>query len=185
MMTRDFAFRKKTIIGAVALLIVADVTLAAYSWHLSNAPNTPLQQIDLEKRKLKIFRADVEAAEKSEADFPATVKDCDKFEANLPQATSASSTISAELGDISKKAGVQLADIKFHDDQIEGRNITQREMDANITGEYTNVVKFLNGLQKSPNYYVVDSLDLATEASSPNLIRVKVHMRTYFHGAAA
>jgi type IV pilus assembly protein PilO len=184
-MASDFTFRKRTIIGAVALLIAADVALAAYNWHLSNAPNTPVQQIELEKRKLKIFRADVEAAEKSAADFPKTVKDCDKFEANLPQAASASSTISAELGDISKKAGVQLTDIKFGDKQIEGRDITQREMDASITGEYTSVVKFLNGLQKSPNYYVVDSLDLATEASSPNLIRVKVHMRTFFHGVAA
>ncbi len=183
-MSRDFTFRKRAIIAGVALLIVTDVTLAAYSWHLSNAPNTSPQQVELEKRKLKIFRADVEAAEKSADDFPKTVKDCDKFETNLPQAASASSTISAELGDVSKKAGVQLTDIRFNDRQIEGRNITQREMDANITGEYTSVVKFLNGLQKSSNYYVVDSLDLATESSAPNLIRVKVHMRTFFKAAA-
>jgi len=184
-MARDFTFRKRTIIGGVVLLIVADVALAAYSWHLSNGPTTTSQQVEQEKRKLKIFRADVEAAEKSEADFPKTVKDCDKFESNLPQAASASSTISAELGEVSKKAGVQLTDIKFGDKQIEGRNITQREMDASITGEYTSVVKFLNGLQKSPNYYVVDSLDLGTEASSPNLIRVKVHMRTFFREPVA
>lgn len=183
-MARDFTFRKRTIIGAVALLIAADVALAAYSWHLSNAPTTTSQQVEQEKKKLKIFRADVEAAEKSAADFPKTVKDCDKFESNLPQAASASSTISAELGEISKKAGVQLTDIRFGDREIEGRNITQREMDASVTGEYTSVVKFLNGLQKSPNYYVVDSLDLATEASSPNLIRVKVHMRTFFRSLA-
>src|SRR5438128_3084258 len=134
-MASDFTFRKRAIIGGVCLLIAADVALAAYNWHLSNAPSTSPQQIELEKRKLKILRADVEAAEKSAADFPKTVKDCDKFEANLPQAGSASSAISAELGDISKKAGVQLTDITFHDAQIEGRNITQREMEASITGE--------------------------------------------------
>ncbi len=184
-MSRDFSFKKRTILAGVSLLILADVALAGYSWHLANSPNTSPQQLTDETRKLKFFRADVEAAEKSAASFPKNVQECDKFEANLPQAVSASSTISADLSDISKKAGVQLTDIKFSDKQAEGRDIAQREMDANITGEYASVVRFLNGLQKSPNYYVVDSLDLATESSSPNLIRVKVHMRTFFRGTAA
>ena len=184
-MSRDFSFKKRVIIGWVTLLIAADVALAGYSWHLSNSPNTSPQQVEVEGKKLKAFRADVEAAEKSAANFPKNVQDCDKFEANLPQAVSASSTISAELGDISRKAGVQLTDIKFNDKQAEGRDITQREMDATITGPYENVVRFLNGLQKSPDYYVVDSLDLGAESSSPNMIRVKIHMRTFFRGTAA
>lgn len=184
-MSRDFTFRKRVIMAGVALLIAADVALAAYSWHLSNSPTTSPQELTDETRKLKLFRADVAKAEESAANFPKAVQDCDKFERNLPQAASASSTISAELGDISKKAGVQLTDIKFTDKEIEGRDITQREMDASITGEYASVVKFLNGLQKSPDYYVVDSLDLGAESSSPNLIRVKIRMRTFFHGAAA
>ena len=183
-MSRDFSFKKRAILGGVGLLIAADIALAGYSWHLSNSSNTSPQQVEVEGKRLKAFRADVEAAEKSEQNFPKSVQDCDKFEANLPQAASASSTISAELGDISKKAGVQLTDIRFNDKQAEGRNITQREMDATISGGYTNVVEFLNGLQKSPNYYVVDSLDLAAESSSATLIRVKIHMRTVFRGTS-
>jgi hypothetical protein len=184
-MSRDFTFKKRAITGGVALLIVADVALAAYSWHLSNSPNTSPQQLADENRKLKLFQADVATAEKSAANFPQTVKDCDKFESNLPQAASASSTIDGELDDVSKKAGVQLTDIKFTDKQVEGRNITQREMDASISGDYTSVVRFLNGLQKALNHYVVDSLDLGTESSSPNLIRVKLHMRTFYRTAGA
>jgi len=38
-------------------------------WRLSNAPNTPLQQIDWKKRKLKIFRADVQACGKKRSGF--------------------------------------------------------------------------------------------------------------------
>lgn len=184
-MSRDFSFKKRIIIGGVALLVAADIALAGYSWHLSNSSSASPQQVEVEGKRLRAFRADVEAAEKSEQNFPRAVQDCDKFEANLPQAASASSTISADLGDISKKAGVQLTDIRFIDKQAEGRNITQREMDATITGAYTNVVEFLNGLQKSPNYYVVDSLDLGAESSSPNSIRVKIRMRTFFRGTAA
>ena len=184
-MGRDFTFKKKTIIAGVALLIAADLALAAYSWHQSNSPGASSQQLNDETRKLKIFRADVTKAEESEANFPKSVKDCDTFEANLPQAATASSTISSELSEIAKKAGVQLTDIKYGDKQIEGRDITQRDMEAGITGDYNSFVKFLNGLQKSSNYYVVDSLDLGTEASSPNLIRIKIHMRTFYRSASA
>ena len=184
-MSRDFTFKKRAIIGGVALLVLADIALAAYSWHLSNAPSTSPQQLADETRKLKIFQADITTAEKSAANFPQTVKDCDRFESNLPQAASASSTISAELSEVSKKAGVQLTDIKFNDKQIEGRNISQRDMEASVTGEYASVVRFLNGLQKSADYYVVDSLDLGAESSSSNLIHVRVHMRTFFRTAGA
>ena len=184
-MSSDFGFRKRAILTGLTLLIVGDVALAAYSWHLANSPGTSAQQMNLEKLKLKTMRADIEFAEKSEANFPKAVKDCDQFENNLPQALTASSTISGELSEISRKAGVQLTDIKYGDKQIEGRNITQREMDADITGDYSSFIKFLNGLQKSSNYYVVDSLDLGPESNAPNLIRVKIHMRTFFRSEAA
>jgi hypothetical protein len=184
-MSRDFKFKKRAILGGVSLLILADIGLAGYSWHLSNSPNTSPPELADETRKLKFFRADIAKAEESAASFPKNVQDCDKFEASLPQAASASSTISADLSDISKKAGVQLTDIRFSDKQAEGRDITQREMDATIAGQYESVVRFLNGLQKSPDYYVVDSLDLGAESSSSNLLRVKVHMRTFFRGTAA
>jgi len=184
-MSRDFTFKKRAIIASVTLLIAADVALAAYSWHLANFPGASSQQLNDETRKLKLFRADVTKAEESAANFPKSVRDCDNFEATLPQAASASSTISSELSGIAKKAGVQLTDIKYGDKQIEGRDITQRDIDADITGDYASFVKFLNALQKSPNYYVVESLDLGTEASAPNLIRIKIRMRTFYRSAIA
>ena len=184
-MSRDFTFQKRAIMAGVALLIAADVALGGYSWHLSSAPGSSPQQLTDEAKKLKAFRADVTKAEESEANFPKSVKECDKFEANLPQAISASSTISGELTAIAKKAGVQLTDVKYSDKEVEGRDITQRDMEAGITGDYLSFIRFMNGLQKSPNYYVVESLDLGTEAATPNLIRIKVRMRTFYRSLAA
>ncbi|HLZ14038.1 MAG TPA: hypothetical protein VKP58_15760, partial [Candidatus Acidoferrum sp.] len=140
---------------------------------------------DAEARTLKRLKAEIEDAEKVEAKFPDTVKDCDKFEQRLPLASNASSTIESELGDVSKKAGIQLNGVVFHDKEIAGRNITERLMDANVAGSYEDVVKFLNSLQKSPNFYVVDSLELTSEASTPNVLRLTVHMRTFFRTVAA
>lgn len=184
-MARDFKFERRTIITGVALLLAADVALGVYSWRLSKAPNITPQSMDAEARTLKRLKAEIESAEKVKEQFPDTVKDCDKFEQALPLASSASSSIEAELGDVSKKAGIQLTGVIFHDREMTGRNITERLMDATVSGGYENVVRFLNGLQKSPNFYVVDSLELTSEATTPNVLRVSVHMRTFFRTASA
>jgi len=179
-MSRDFTFKKRLIIGGVSLLLLSDIALGAYRWHLANRPNTPAQRLAEEKLKLQLQDADIKYAEKTAENFPKTLKDCDKFEQGLPSSNSVSSTISAELGDISKKAGVQLTGITFRDKELPNRNIVEREMEASVSGQYEGVVKFLNGLQKSPNFYVVDSLELGTETNAPNLLRVGLHMRSFF-----
>jgi len=184
-MARDFKFERRTIIVGVALLLTADVALGVYSWRLSKAPPTTLQSMNAEEKTLTLLKADIVAAEKVVANFPNTIKDCDKFEQALPHASNASSSIDAELGDVSKKAGIQLTGVVFHDKEMPGRDITERMMDATVSGSYENVVRFLNGLQKSQNHYVVDSLELSTEAQTPSVLRVSVHMRTFFRTVGA
>jgi len=49
------------------------------------------------------------------------------------------------------------------------------------------VIGFLNGLQRSANLYAVDALTLGSENSnqvSSNVIKVALHLRTYFRTAA-
>jgi hypothetical protein len=193
-MAQDFKLQKRAIIAGVSVLLLADIALAAYSWQLSTKPTTPAQQIATEMGKLKLQKADIEYAEQIAANFPKTRKDCDKFESELPQAATASSTISAELGEVSKKAGVQLTGVTFRDKEaiaspgqkvVQQPAITEREIEATVSGGYENVVRFLNGLQKSPNYYVVDSLDLGSESNAPNVLHVSLHMRTFYRTAGA
>jgi len=40
-MIRDVKLQKRLVIGALGLLVLADVALATYSYHLSSAPRTP------------------------------------------------------------------------------------------------------------------------------------------------
>jgi hypothetical protein len=179
-MSQDFTFKKRLIIGGVSLLLLADIALGVYRWHLANRPNTPAQRLAEEKWKLKLQDADIKAAEKTATDFPKILSDCDKFEQDLPSSSTVSSTISAELSGISNKAGVQLTGITFRDRESPNHNIVEREMEANVSGQYEGVVKFLNGLQRSSNFYVVDSLELGTETNAPNQLRVGLRMRSFF-----
>jgi hypothetical protein len=65
--------------------------------------------------------------------------------------------------------------------------MTEVAIDATVNGDYKSVIGFLNGLQRSANRYAVDSLTLASENAnqgSANVIKVALHLKTYFRTAA-
>jgi Tfp pilus assembly protein PilO len=184
-MTRNFKPQKRLILGSVILLIVADVALAAYSWSLSSAPQTPKEEFAAQSKKLDILRADIKRAQGIQAYMPHIQTDCDAFENDrLHSANSGYSSVTADLGAISQKAALQLSDLAFKQKEIPNRKVTEVAIDATVTGDYKNIVEFLNGLQRSQNIYSVDSLSLASEVqNASSALRVAIHMKTYFRTA--
>ncbi len=183
-MRRDFTVRKRIILGSVTLLVLADVALAAYSrWELSSAPRTVRQEI----RPQDLLRADIKRAQAIRDNIPAIQKDCDRFEHSLFPASTGYSAVRSELGTIARKTGTRLADLSFKPTDIPGRGMTEVAIDATVDGDYKSVIGFLNGLQRSDNLYAVDSLTLASDStnqSSGNVIKVALHLKTYFRTAA-
>lgn len=183
-MRRDFTLRKRVILGGVTLLVIADISLAAYSWQLSSAPQA-LPQAQMMQHDL--LKADIKRAQEIRNDIPKTQKDCDRFEQSLFPASSGYSAVRAELGSIARKSGSRLENIAFKQTDIANRGITEVAIDATVNGDYKSVIGFLNGLQRSPSLYPVDSLTLAKETSnqsSANVIKVALHLKTYFRTAA-
>jgi hypothetical protein len=182
-MRRDFKIQKQLIIGGLALLIGADLCLAAYSWRQSATPQTPKDQLTAEVQKLDLLRADIRRAEEIKEKMPDTRKDCDKFEQSLRPSTTGYSAISTEIGAIASKSALQVDDLSFKQKAVPTRNLEAVDMDATVNGDYASLVKFLNGLQRSENVYEVEGLSVATDAQKTGgngPVRVVVHMRTYF-----
>jgi hypothetical protein len=67
------------------------------------------------------------------------------------------------------------------------RGMTELAVDSSIVGNYQSVIQFLNGLQRSPNNFIVESLALGTEGVSQgpaNMIKVGLHIKTYLRTTA-
>ena len=139
-----------------------------------------------DSRKLQLLRIDVDNADRIRHDLPTTVADCDRFEASLLPASTGNSTVTAELDDLSKKAGLQIQTLGFRHKELQGRNLTEVELEIAVNGTYSNIVKFMNSLQRSKNPYAVDSVVLQTggQQSAPNDLHIGVHMKTFFRTAA-
>src|SRR5438046_9746758 len=80
LMRRDFTLRKRTILGGVILLVLADVALDAYSWQLSSAPRAPRAQLGIEPTQHNICKADIKRAQDLREHIPAIQKDRSEFE---------------------------------------------------------------------------------------------------------
>jgi Tfp pilus assembly protein PilO len=184
-MPRHFTFRRRAILAGLSLLVAADVALGVYSWHMANAPLTPAQQLTEDTRALKFLSADVARAERIRTEMPATQRDCTRFEQSLLPATTGYSAVTAELGDIARKSGLAISSVGFHQKEIPAHGLVEITLEATVTGPYASVVKFVNGLQRSPNIYALDSLALAADSQNAagGAMRVTLHMTTYFRNA--
>jgi Tfp pilus assembly protein PilO len=186
-MRRDFALRKRIILGGVIFLVLADVALAAYTWELSNAPNAPQQRMTIEARQHDVLKADIRRAQDIRDNIPAIQKDCDNFEQALFPDSSGYSAVRSELGGTARKHGIQLEDLTFKRTEDASRGVTEVLIDVTVNGDYKSVIAFLNGLQRSPSLFVIDALMLGSEntnQASSNVIKVSLHLRTYFRTAA-
>jgi type IV pilus assembly protein PilO len=186
-MRKDFTSRRRVILGLLAVLVLADCSLAAYSWWQASAPRATRQELDRQGLELKLLRADIERAKGIEQNMPAIQKDCDNFEKSLLPASTGYSSVLEELGTIAQNTGLQISNENFRHKDIPNRELTEVVLEATISGNYVSVVKFLNGLQRSGNVYVVDGLGLASENQTqglPDILRLSLSVRTYFRTRA-
>lgn len=86
----------------------------------------------------------------------------------LPRRT-AYSTIVSELDQAAKQAGVGLRDRAFDVEPIEGSDtLSMMSINVGLEATYDNLVKFLNQLDRSPRFLVIDSLGAAPQQAGPN-----------------
>ena len=185
-MDRSFSVKRQMILIGLGLLLVADLALAAYSWESSTALRTPMAQLKEDSHKLDLLNSDIERAERIRHDLPATVADYDRFDASLLPASTADSAVTAELDQLARKSGLRIESLNFRYKELPGRNLTELDLDTAVDGDYANIVKFMNNLQRSHNFYIVESLNLQAQGqgNGASAMRIGLKMKTYFRTAA-
>ena len=184
-MRRDFKIKMRVIVLLLLLLVAADVALGVYSWNLASA-QTAQQELLLLTRNRDLLKKDIQRAQEIRGRIPAIQKDCDAFEHSLFAQSSGYSTVSADLSSIASKSGMRLDGNAFKPKSLPGTGLTELGIDAQVTGDYRGVVRFLNGLQRSDNYYAVEGLSArpgGQARGAKGALQVTMHIKTYFRAA--
>jgi Tfp pilus assembly protein PilO len=182
----DFQKKKRLILAGLAILLLVDFALFFFNSRLSLPQNDRQQTLAAETRQLALVKADVERASKIRGTIPDILKKFDLFEATLLPASKGYSVIAQELDEYAHETHLIAEGVQWHQKDVTGRNLTEVNFDASVSGDYNGIVNFLNRLQRSKNVYIVDSLGVETgEAGRGPLgaLRITLHMRTYFRKA--
>jgi hypothetical protein len=171
--------RNNVIRWVLAAVLLADAVLIGVRWKINSAPH--VQPGDLNRLALleKQYRADNARLERFRTELPADEKQWDEFfTTHFHPAGAGYSALSEDLGSLSRTAGLSADAITFHQHTPDARGLMQVDITTAVEGNYEGLVQFLDKLEHSDNFYVLDSLALAS--SREGKLRLNVSLRTYF-----
>ncbi len=93
------------------------------------------------------------------------------------------SNISADIGKLALQNGVQLSNVHYSQADADITDLQRLAIDANLTGDYSHAVKFINAVERSKLFLLIDNVSLAPEQQGGN-VTLQVHMQTYLRGGA-
>lgn len=171
---------KKWTCAALALLLAADVALGVFLVRSSReAPDEMRAQRDRLAVQSRLLKADVERGDKIRASLPQVGRDCQNFyQRSFLDATSGYSSIETDLGSIADKAGLKTSGFSFKQEEIKDRGVTEMTITTSVDGNYAAVIEFINGLERSKNFYLLNNLSLNSATSGE--IKLQLELHTYF-----
>jgi hypothetical protein len=179
-MNRKWPTWKLLIAAGLGLLLAADIGLGVFVWQAyREGPETLHAQRALLATQAKLLKADVKRGEQIRASLPQVGKDCDRFyEQSFLNGASGYSQIDTDLAAIAAKAGVKTSGFSFKQDEIKGRGVTEITIRTGVEADYPSVIQFINGLERSKNFYLLD--DLRLNSAQPGNIRLELSLHSYF-----
>ena len=83
------------------------------------------------------------------------------------------SLIASRLGDLEVKSGARLSRVLYAQGAQSG-DLTEISMDAGISGEYPQIMRFVNGLERDQTFFVVRAMALTGQQGGHVNLRLRV-----------
>lgn len=171
---------KKWVAAGLGVLLLADVALAVFLWQSGQQGEQAMRtERDHLAITAKLLSADVRRAQKIRASLPQVGQDCTNFyEETFPSSSVGYSSIESDLDSIASHAGLQTGGVSFKPKNLPDRGVTELEITAQVNGDYAAIIRFINGLEVSKNFYLLN--DLSLDSASTGGIRLQLKLHTYF-----
>ena len=175
----NIKYRKIVIRAVVALVLIGDVALIAANYQLSASPEATADQVRMLRRRRDMMAADVRRAAEIRKSLPdVEVQSAKFYEKDLRPAGAGYSSVLQDLGALAHESGLEITSTHFREKGIEKRGVDEISISITTTGAYPSLVSFINGLERSGGFYLLDSLSL--DSSSEGKLRLNLELRTYF-----
>jgi Tfp pilus assembly protein PilO len=165
---------------ALACVLTIDGALVVVNWRAaSEAPLSQAQERERLQQKVKLLAADVQKGREIEKRLPNISQESDQFYAkDLLPASSGDTSVIADIGQIAKNAGVQTGELELREKDVKERGLEEVEISGSVQGNYQSLIQLIDGIERSPHFYLLEGLTLSSENSG--VVKLQVALRTYF-----
>ncbi|MFZ0480948.1 MAG: hypothetical protein WAL71_17550 [Terriglobales bacterium] len=91
------------------------------------------------------------------------------------------SDLTTELGKLASENGIHILTAKYKEEDPESSGIVPVTIEGSFAGDYLQLVRFINTVERSKMFFSVDSVDLAGEGKGPVHLQIVLH--SYLRGA--
>jgi type IV pilus assembly protein PilO len=92
------------------------------------------------------------------------------------------SVIAEALGRVASQTGVQPGQVKYTLGETEQAGLREMKLEAAYSGNYLQLVRFINALERDQLFFIVDSVELGGEAGG--VVRLQMKLETYLKTGA-
>lgn len=92
------------------------------------------------------------------------------------------STIAAQIGNLEVASGVRLSNVRYAQ-RPPASNLSEIVIDAGITGEYPQIMKFINSIERDKIFFVITGMSLTGQQAGA--VNLRLQMSTWLRPADA
>lgn len=162
---RDARFVARVVVGTLLALNVIAALILFKPW--GGSPEDLQREMAELQRQLAARQAQLERSKELVKSIEKARVEGDRFmDQYMLNRRTAYSTIVGELDRVGAEAGVKPKESQYAVEPVEGSDtLGTMSISANYEGAYANLTKFINALDRSPRFLIIESLQAAPQAS--------------------
>jgi type IV pilus assembly protein PilO len=171
-----FSFRSPSFwhwggVGVLSIAVLALVLRLGYALTVSDAGANRV--LETKKTQLESLTQDTVPLRGLDKRVAATR---DRIQAFYDERIPASySLLATRVAELETKSGVQLSHLSYTQGAPSpGLDLTEISMEASISGEYPQMMRFVNGLERDQIFFVIRAMQLNGQQTGPANLRLKV-----------
>jgi len=173
--------RRKVKIALATMALVDVAAMVVFFSPLVGSELSRREQLGQLWKELQQKTREVEPLRGLDKRIPVARKQIETFyKERLPSADSA---ISADLGKLAAQSGVKIGAIKYTWKDPEPVGVRRVEVEADFAGDYLQLVRFVNSVERDQLFFLVDSVALGGEQGG--VVKLEIKLETYLKTGTA
>jgi len=173
--------RHKVKIALAAMVVLDVVLIGIYFSPLVGTQRSRRENLDQYWKELQLKTREVQPLQGLDKKIPAAHKQIDEFYKNRFPAQD--SAISAEIFRLAGQSGVKVGSEKYDMKDPEALGLQRVQIEADLAGDYLQLVRFINSLERDQMFFLLDSVSLGGEQGGT--VRLQLKMETYLKTGVA